>query len=154
VNLKEGTRRLALLLGAAGAILGGFASYLELKDVLNQRVRHDRFEQLAASDIVRQERQKLKMDLPRLTNPTVTDSSGWESGVYPIATGIKTIHWGKDYGVYSIETEDGLTFFPTPTPAAYNYLLIVLWPCLGFFIPWGAIRAIGWVGAGLMKGEH
>jgi len=27
MNLKEGTRRLALLLGVVGAILGGFASY-------------------------------------------------------------------------------------------------------------------------------
>ena len=31
MNLKEGTRRLALLLGVVGAILGGFASYLVLQ---------------------------------------------------------------------------------------------------------------------------
>ena len=56
MNLREGTRRLALLLGVAGAILGGFASYDYLQTNLNQRARHNRFEQLAASDVVMQER--------------------------------------------------------------------------------------------------
>jgi hypothetical protein len=40
MNLAEGTRRLALLLGVVGAILAGFASYLELQTVLGQRARH------------------------------------------------------------------------------------------------------------------
>lgn len=56
MNLREGTRRLALFLGAAGAIVGGFASYLELQSVLSQRERHNKFEQLAASDVVKNER--------------------------------------------------------------------------------------------------
>jgi hypothetical protein len=56
MNLKEGTRRLALLLGAIGAIVGGFASYLELQSILNQRERHNKFERLAASDVVKNER--------------------------------------------------------------------------------------------------
>ena len=55
MNLKEGTRRLALLLGAVGAIFGGFSSYLELHTILEQRARHNRFEQLANSDVVRQQ---------------------------------------------------------------------------------------------------
>jgi hypothetical protein len=55
MNVKEGMRRSALLLGAAGAIVGGFASYLELQTVLSQRARHNEFERLAASDIVSSE---------------------------------------------------------------------------------------------------
>jgi hypothetical protein len=75
MNLKEGTRRLALLLGAVGAILGGFASYGELRTILNQGGRL-----LAASDVIQ----------------------------------------------------------------------IALYLILGFFIPWGAVRAIGWVGSGFV----
>src|ERR1039458_6439074 len=56
MNLREGTRRLALLLGVLGAIAGGFASYLELQSVLSQRARHNRFEQLANSPVVQQAR--------------------------------------------------------------------------------------------------
>ena len=56
MNLKEGTRRLALFLGAVGVIFGGFASYLELQSVLNQRERHAKFELLANSDNAQKER--------------------------------------------------------------------------------------------------
>ena len=56
MNLREGTRRLALLLGVAGAILGGFASYSELQTVREQWASHNRFERLANSDVVQEER--------------------------------------------------------------------------------------------------
>lgn len=75
MNLREGTRRLALLLGVAGTIVGGYGSMLALIDI------HDR----------------------------TTPSSAWE------------------------------------------YLCVPLCPILGFFISWGVIRAIGWVGAGFFQ---
>lgn len=43
MNLKEGTRRLALLLGTAGAVLGGFASYTVLSDAWGARARYKEF---------------------------------------------------------------------------------------------------------------
>ena len=61
MNLREGTRRLALLLGVVGAILGGIASYLVLQPALEQRARHNRFEQLANSDVVKQERKAIQV---------------------------------------------------------------------------------------------
>ena len=75
MNLREGPRRLALFLGMAGTIVGGYGSMLALIDI------HGR----------------------------TTPSSAWE------------------------------------------YLCIPLCPILGFLIPWGAVRAIGWVGAGFVK---
>jgi hypothetical protein len=204
MNLREGTRRLALLLGAIGAILGGFASYSELRTVLNQRARYNKFEQLAASDVVRQEHNCImgilsesgctehlhgdkwdkyivspsypnakRISLPNgeirdypssmndeqisniLNKEFPTDSKG----VLPQPTGgIKAINWSQNYGVWrhdyrveSIETEDGLTLYPTPSPAAWTYLLIALFPILGFFLPWGTIRVIVWVGAGFVQ---
>ena len=74
MNLREGTRRLALLFGVAGVIVGGYGSMLVLLDI------HGR----------------------------TTPSSAWE------------------------------------------YLCIPLFPIIGFFVPWGAVRAIGWVGAGFV----
>jgi hypothetical protein len=147
MNLREGTRRLALLLGVAGAIAGGFVSYLELQTVLDQRACHNRFEQLAASDVVRQEREKLNPSLPDWQRVDIEPFT--YSG--PNRGGIKTIAWGKNFGVRYFETEDGQTLYPTPAPAAWEYLLVALFPFLGFFIPWGAIRAIGWVGAGFIQ---
>jgi len=62
--------------------------------------------------------------------------------------GIQTINWSRKLSVESIETEDGQTLYPTSAPSAWTFLLMVLFPILGFLIPWAAIRAIGWVGAG------
>jgi len=56
MNFKEGTRRLALLVGGFGVIGGCFGSYLELKSALQQRAMHNTFERLAASDDVTKER--------------------------------------------------------------------------------------------------
>jgi predicted small secreted protein len=147
MNLREGTRRLALLLGVVGTILGGFASYLELQSVLEQRARHNRFEQLATSDVVEQERKSQAGWVS--IDPKTEERVDW----YQLIDkgGINTIHWTKDNEIESIGTQDGQTLYPTPAPSAWLYLLVALFPILGFFIPWGAIRAIGWVGAGFFK---
>ena len=234
MNLKEGTRRLALLLGAVGAIFGGFASYVELQTVLNQKERHNRFEQLASSDVVQQERkcrlagmasgcsddpyaataiqapagdpyaataivparrselsgrpQKVKQTLhdPKFyklpsaeqqkvlatLDPDYAQLSlqaqvevlqigrqKWGGSAAGATTpvpsevdksGIKAINWSQDFAVESIEKGDGQTLYPTPATSAWTYLLIALFPIFGFFIPWGAVRAIGWVGAGFV----
>ena len=285
MNLREGTRRLALLLGVAGAIAGGFASYILLQPALDQRARHNKFEQLANLGDVQKERKcrllgydsgcfRMKLppgaalveqpndwqDVPtappakvakREAAPKKDDWSQYEvapasaapakvylddngnpvpskfssEAVTPLAKAIrpqidpktgervvaapteptppnapkpkytiedppdpfaaiaeqpspsdvpskfssevvvtplasevntgdvKTINWspGKDYRVESIETQDGQTLYPTPAPSAWTYLLLALFPILGFFIPWGTIRAIGWVGAGFIQ---
>jgi hypothetical protein len=224
MNLREGTRRLALLLGGLGAIAGGVLSYVYLQPVMHQREMHKAFEQLANSDVVKEQRKTLQSpdpyasiakpispppsgyaidpktgeriaeydaqgkpitELPpgAILKPTpqhgraklsdiappprykidpntgerVEDSGGvldWSKAV-PVSTqvnkgGITTINWGHDYEVASIETSDGETLSPTPAPAAWEYLLVVLFPVAGFVIPWGAVRAIGWVGAGFV----
>jgi hypothetical protein len=66
--------------------------------------------------------------------------------------GIKAIHWTKDNEIESIDTQDGRTLYPTPAPGLWSYVTIAVLPLLGFFIPWGAVRAIGWVGAGFVAG--
>jgi hypothetical protein len=166
MNLREGTRRLALLLGAVGAILGGFVSYLELQTVLSQRSQHNKFEQLTASDVVTQERkcrllgyysgcselpplpQGYTLDKPKYT---IEEPDG-RPGASELSKGdIKTIQWTKKYDVESIVTEDGQTLYPTPAPSVWLYLLVALFPVLGFLIPWGAIRAIEWVVAGFVQ---
>lgn len=197
MNLKEGTRRLALLLGAAGALFGGFVSYLQLQSVLQQRASHVKFERLANSDVIQQARKSIEVSEsrpPRNTgvpfNPNAPYTSASESAPAkfdwsavricpsesprqhlddngnPIAAkadltgcytemdrgGIKTIHWTKDLKAESIETDDGQTLYPTPAPGAWSYILVAVLPLLGFLLPWGVVRAIGWVGAGFVAG--
>lgn len=146
MNLREGTRRLALLLGVAGAIVGGFASYMELQTALTQRTAHQHFERLVNSGIVQQTRKALESPFDL--------SAGFEGPPIPSTVnkgGIRTINWIHDYAVQSIVTTDGQTLYPTPSPGGWSYFLIVILPLLGFLIPWGSIRVIGWVGAGFVQ---
>ena len=146
MNLKEGTRRLALLLGVIGTILGGIASYIELRNVLSEMEYHDRFERLANSDVVQQERKSLAGWVS--IDPKTGERIQWDQQVDK--GGIKTIHWTKNNEIESIETENQRVY-PTAAPSARQYSLIALFPILGFLIPWGAVRAIGWLGAGFVE---
>jgi len=168
VNLKEGTRRLALLLGVSGALVGGFASYTELQTVQSQRSQHNKFEQLANSDVVHEARKNIRASESGLTQDPIPDKFDFSvvrvcpsdsinsSGCYTDVKkkDIKRIHWTKNLGVESIEIESAYPWesmvYPTPAPVGWEYLLIAIFPILGFLIPWGAIRAIGWVGAGFV----
>lgn len=156
MNVKEGTRRLALLLGVAGAIRGGFRSYSELQTILEQRASHAKFAQLAASPVVQQARRSLEIACA----DGHTDNQCGDEKYVPMSEvnsgGIKTIYWNKNgsfgkikYQVGEIDTEDSQHLFPTSEPSDWNDPLIALFPILGFFIP-GAVRAIGWVGGGFV----
>ena len=83
VNFKEGTRRLALLLGAVGVILGGVVSYVELQSALEQRVNHNKWVRLSASDVVQQERKTCLDPPPRYDK--------LNSQLQPNSAGIKSI---------------------------------------------------------------
>lgn len=148
MNLREGTRRLALLLGVVGAVLGGYVSYMELQTVLDQRARHNEFERLANSQVIQQERKTLQ----EKTNSQSNFVPDWAFGGTVVNNGeIKTIYWRDKWEVDSIDTVDGKTHSSTLAPSAWLYLVVALLPVFGFFIPWGAIRAIGWVGAGFFQ---
>jgi hypothetical protein len=148
MNLKEGTRRLALLLGAVGAILGGFASYSELQTIREQRASHNRFEQLAASPVVQRARHSIEIACAQDPSDKQCGDKSYAPMSEVNSSGIKTIYWSKDFQVELIQIDDGQNLFPTSPPSAWDNPLIALFPILGFFIPWGAVCAIGWVGAG------
>ena len=80
-----------------------------------------------------------KLELWGLPEPTEVNKDG-----------IKRFNWvgHGDWSVDWIETQSGERLRPTDPPAKWTYWAIVLLPVVGFFIPWGAGRAIGWVLAG------
>jgi len=65
-------------------------------------------------------------------------------------SGIKAINWSHDFGVESIETEDGQTLSPEPAPNPWLYLFAAVLPLVGFAIPWGLVRTAWWVGEGFV----
>lgn len=187
MNLREGTRRLALLLGAVGMILCGVVSYVQLQSTMRQRAEHQRWTQLTSSPVLESARKDClensappehgssdKYQIPgKKPQESTVAHDTFPANVFdkhqpycfvpeddPNTTdyiaadlnsaGIKTVHFVNRENV-SIETQDGQTFYPTPAPGVWSYLLVAILPVLGFFIPWGAIRAIGWVLSGFVK---
>lgn len=171
MNLKEGMRRLALFVGVIGAVTGGVGSYAVVRNMMEAQSRHNAFELLANSDVVRRERKSwegAKLPLGAVPSSSEVEQNteekppdepkGWEV-VSALNTGqaiefnpdhIKTIHWMKDLSVESLDTVDGKTVYPVPLPSRWLYLLAAILPVLGFVLPWGLVRAVGWVGAGFL----
>lgn len=166
MNLREGTRRLALLLGVIGLILGGFVSYFQLQSTMSQRANHQRFERLANSALIKKAENWIALPqgqrdevMGRMTPEQKRQLAGalGFNGTSSLShvgeinqDGIKSIYWTTNHQVDSIETLDGQTLYSTPAPGAWSYLLIGIFPVLGFFIPWAAVRAVGWVVAGFV----
>jgi hypothetical protein len=137
---------MALLLGVVGVILGAFASYIEVQETLRRRASYVEFEKLAASDVVHQERKKCLLDNP----PPGYAHEGSRPPVNEF--GITGINWTQDCRAAMIYTDTGQVFYQELAPHAWEYLLIAVCPALGFFVPWGAVRAVGWVGVGFING--
>ena len=255
MNLKEGTRRLALLLGMIGLILGGFVSYFQLQSTMSQKANHQRFERAAvrieqlgkktqeaypvykdidAGDLGWRVLVKYPQFWPWVSGSTTHQPElpkPWETyqaeqtpqpgaPATPMFAPDGTLRWipnsmldramksggqqavlivdpdgterwapqghvrgllkagaklapagdsqkmidarnaanhsalsekaDYDWRTLGIQTPSGQRFYPTPAPSAWSYLLIAILPILGFFIPWGAVRAVGWVVAGFV----
>jgi len=97
---------------------------------------------------MQQDRFDLLADCVKQTPPKLDLSAGLSSHLHK--DGIDTITWSSGCQIASITTENGETVYPSPAPGTWSHILIANLPLHGFFIPWGAIRAIGWVGAGFI----
>ena len=163
MSSKEGVRRLSLLLGLLGVILGGFVSYQEWNLVVTQKANHKKFEELANSEVVQRERNRrfqkdpitgvvLDMDIKYLTSQKARDG---EFAAFPsrILEGeISEIEWNKDLQVSMIKTIDG-EFLPSiEEPGASRYFLMVIYPAIGFLLFWGAARIVAFIGGWVVAG--
>ena len=179
MNIREGTRRLALLLGVLGALFGGFVSALQLQELLQQRRNHERFERVSTR--IAQLGKQTQMAYPSYADmepldlglkvlakypeiwPWVTGSS-ITTPLIPQPTGLNSANettrdngfWDKttksgDLSIWGITTPDGQTFLPAPAPNNWMFLWVLVLPALGFFIPWGAVHSIGWVLKGYIQ---
>ena len=159
MNLREGTRRLALLVGLLGAIACGVLSYAQLQTDLQQRADHQRFERLANSSVVEEARKACfgpSGEAPWVKYQTFCSSPSYDAQEFDYTppesnnAGIKAVHFEKRK-LDSIDTQDGQRLYQMEAPGPWSYVLIAIFPVFGFFIPWIAVRSIGWVLAGFIQ---
>jgi hypothetical protein len=161
-------RQWAKQAGVAGAILGAVVSVVGIWLVWIQYAQHTQFERLADSSVVQQQLKIVQAPGEVNPDPYAQQEKSNELSLQPEkesgsqsppsngvvlslgeddspstevnSGGIKVIHWTRDYGVESLELEDGRWIHPTPAPPPWAYLLILLSPVAGFFIPWICVR--------------
>lgn len=73
------------------------------------------------------------------------------AGAIPVSVnleGIKDVTVDKAGLVSSVELSTGESVQRTEPPTLRAYLIPLLYPILGFLLPWGAVRVLTWVGSG------
>lgn len=163
MSSKEGVWRLTLLVGLLGVILGGFVSYQEWKLIATQKANHKRFEELANSEVVQRERNRrfqkdpatgamLDMDIKYLISQKSRDEEFADFPSKILEGEISEIDWNKNLQVSMIKTVDGEFLLQTKEPGTSRYLLVVIYPAIGFLLFWGAAQIVGFVGGWVAAG--
>ncbi|HZB87049.1 MAG TPA: hypothetical protein VE291_00155 [Terracidiphilus sp.] len=138
------------------------SSYLEEENELK-----DKTPPLDTSANVPQERINLSIQIEVLTTRTYDSLRRIQNKHSDLnRSGIKAVHWTENYAfdsisdtvpwprhldVESIELLDGDVLYPTPSPSARQYLMILFSPLLGFLIPWLIVRLVAWIATGFFR---
>jgi len=261
MNVREGMRRLGILLGACGGILGAFLGYSDARTTWDTHVAHGRFESLMASPIMQKvakaahdyqngpwmeyrpkewsgsvtyadgtiwadvpsdssilsslsdeqlevfkelliKKQSSKLDVRGLMSDpkfqklplaqqklalghldsrfsslsdedfnTFKQKMGGDmpltkkrAGNPPVELkpmlvlveleGIRQVIVDKAGVVSSIELSTGESVQRVEPPALRAYLIPLLYPVLGFLLPWGGVRVLTWVGSGFVEAHR
>jgi hypothetical protein len=175
MNVREGVRRLGLLLGACGAILGAFLAYTDAKQTWERFTSHNRFQSVMAGSPTMQkvaaahgtvflflnsgneeigrltyEDGTIRETEPRSTMPELPPGATPMYILLVNRDGIKEVGIGEDGLVHSVELSTGETVISVDPPPLKAYLVPLLYPILGFLLPWGAIRVLTWVASGFV----
>jgi len=169
VNAKEGMRRFSLTLGIIGACAGICYSYIQLDSLRNQRDGQREFESLISSTPIQKLVTSLKSTGPAPAAGRIIEKYGakylWNEanqvyellsspdGYYELVGDIKDksirrIHFDETGRIDRIEKWNGETAYKTAAPSLGSYLIVPVFPLIGFLVPWGTIKTITWVVAG------
>jgi hypothetical protein len=166
MNVREGMRRLGLVVGVLGAGAGAVGGYIKLQPLLAQRGQYERFQVLVSAPTVQKEVELLEKNLPAPGHGGTSNyymlaalcgaEGGWKVNKNGIAAIYFKSHGCADTkpiaaGISMIETDDGEAVYRTDPPGFLSYFLILVLPVLGFVLPWGAVRVLTWVGSGFVE---
>jgi hypothetical protein len=183
MNLREGMRRIGILLGVCGAIVGGFIAYGDATAVWDRHKAYKRFESIMALPTM-QNIAKGARKIPKgQTSTLIYDAKTqdiWQATTYTaeqidilatlarLATdqldraavvlvdldGIKAVIVDKAGLVSRIELSTGESVVRIKGPSFWEGFVVFLFPILGFLIPFGAVRLLAWVGSGFAQNRQ
>ena len=194
MNFREGMRRVGILLGVAGGIVGGLIAFPQGRELAHDRSTHLRFESLMALPTIRtiaKDAIEYQTGLPYIIDsvspqpgrvtPGFLDYSTLADLAKTIAAKrqlkpppgsvlvqqpkakpenivvrvnldeIKEVYVDSAGMITEIDLTTGeLVPRIEPSPPLLAYFLLLLYPILGFLLPWACIRVLTWVGTGFV----
>jgi len=167
MNVKEGMRRLGLLLSVCGGILGACLAYGDTAKVWENHAAHRRFESLMASPTM-QKVAKAARDLHSFGDDPIDEKRGesdgvtadpWEKAaakyrkdsILVNLDSIKRVTVDQSGLIASIELSSGEPVPRVDPPPLKAYLSVLLYPLIGFVLPWVGVRLLTWVGRGFVE---
>lgn len=147
MNLSEGSKRLAVLMGVLGALVGSYWSVVITFDLVEEHNNYKLYSRLAATLAVKTAVAQRKLMVSKLPpNETIADDSEniQREGVdYVIFNENGSIMWIKPTIGEPVGATNGASFSEA--------ILVPVLPAAGFFILWGLIKALAWVLIGFTK---
>ena len=178
MNFREGMRRAGLVLGIAGCIGGLILTYVQYDALTRQRESHENFQRWVSSPVIQHELSALKdaaatkppvasnepkARVPLSFIPDISTTkprdfytaaaalSGSFEGWPVKSNGIDNIQFSGNGQIYEIHFDGGSQISDIIPPSDWDYFYLVLFPPIGFFIPWGILKTITWIVMGFVK---
>ncbi len=132
MNIREGMRRVGLVLGLIGFCVGCFGAYDHITPLLRQATE------------AREYQARLRVQ--------GAESPKRGTGKYKLADA-KPVAAAQD----AVKLPPGSKYGGVPTsgrtaPSFWQYLPALAFPFLGFLLPWGTVKTLAWIGTGFMTG--
>ena len=147
MNLREGSWRLALLMGVLGALVGSYWSIAIAADLVQEHNNYKLYSRLAATPAVEAAVAERKLMVAKLPpNETIGDSSETIQ-----RDGVHHIIFNEDGSIMWIGPMIGEPVHSTDGASFWEACLVPVFPAAGFFLLWGLIKALAWVVIGFTK---
>lgn len=181
MNVKEGLRRIGLVIAIAGACVGTLMAYEEFGSLGRHKDKHQTFIAWLQSPTVQNGTAEAKTEAARpappkkqqkVTSPYITqelwdtmhpdpDNQRHERAKSALAghfegwpidkDGISSIRFYGSGSVYSIELANHESIQDEQLPTSFDYFALILYPAIGFSVPWGLFKLFAWIISGFTK---
>jgi hypothetical protein len=156
MNAREGMRRVGLVLGIVGGTIGALIAYPTAEQLWSARA--DWFARNAPGlngPVAYEPKDKALSETPEgdALDRVAAQMLREKGGIVVLVDldGIKEVTVDKAGQVSSIELLTGESVPRAERPPLRSYAALLLYPVIGFLVPWGIVRILYWVSAGFLS---
>ncbi len=136
LNYRERPRKTAISICLIGILVGGVLGEL-LREYSARALAETTHQHLVFSALLNSAEVRAALASKNSSSPNemIQVNGPWARDVF----------WQDGHAVYFV-LADGSFFFDSNRPPVWLFPMVLLCPLLGFLIPWGVMKALGWIG--------